>query len=204
MVMGYSIGSVMFVSKLHYSKAQLRVILYTMDTRDIRFDVLKAIGLLAIILAHVNPPTVLYQFRNFDVPLMVIASGALLSYTNIKKQPSYFNYLKKRIPRLLAPTWLFLTFYFAIFTLAGENFTQEKIIGTFELTIGYVWIIRIFLIIAIVAPLILKMSYALTKTHFLGVLLAVYLLQEVTLGYIRHIPYFTSFINTYLVYIISC
>jgi fucose 4-O-acetylase-like acetyltransferase len=173
-----------------------------MQDRDIKFDVLKAMGLLGIILAHVNPPTVLYQLRNFDVGLMVIASGALLSYTNPKKQPSYFNYLKKRIPRLIAPTWLFLAFYFAIFSLLGENFTQKVIIGSFGLTVGYVWIIRIFLIIAIFAPLILKINRILTKTQFLAVLLGAYFFQEITLGAIKQIPYFTYFINTYIVYII--
>lgn len=40
-------------------------------------DFLKLVGLFCIILAHVGPPAVVMQLRNFDVPLMVILSGML-------------------------------------------------------------------------------------------------------------------------------
>ncbi len=43
--------------------------------RDTRIDFLRFVGLIMIIFAHVNPPAVLFQLRNFDVPLMVLISG---------------------------------------------------------------------------------------------------------------------------------
>lgn len=38
-------------------------------------DILKVIGLLGFVLAHVTPPTVIFQFRNFDVVLMILVSA---------------------------------------------------------------------------------------------------------------------------------
>ncbi|SFK21637.1 hypothetical protein SAMN04488079_106193 [Methylophaga sulfidovorans] len=43
--------------------------------RDHRIDLLRFIGLSMIIFAHVGPPSILFQLRNFDVPLMVLISG---------------------------------------------------------------------------------------------------------------------------------
>jgi fucose 4-O-acetylase-like acetyltransferase len=50
----------------------------SLNNRDLRIDILRVAGLLLIILAHVSPPFLLFQFRTFDVPLMVFVSG--LSY----------------------------------------------------------------------------------------------------------------------------
>ena len=46
-------------------------------------DFLKLLGLFCIILAHVNPPAIIMQIRNFDVPLMVILSGFLASKSDV-------------------------------------------------------------------------------------------------------------------------
>ena len=48
-----------------------------MSKRLFYIDLLKTIGLLAVILAHVNPPIWLKQMRSFDVSLLVIVSGYL-------------------------------------------------------------------------------------------------------------------------------
>ena len=40
-------------------------------------DAAKVVGLLCIVMAHVSPPGIVAQLRNFDVPLMVIVSGIL-------------------------------------------------------------------------------------------------------------------------------
>ncbi|MEH1966657.1 MAG: acyltransferase family protein [Nostoc sp.] len=80
--------------------------------RDIRFDILKTIGLVCIIIAHVKPENnILFDIRLFDVPLMVITSGTLYYYSANNKKISFLNYLQKRLPRLIVPVWLFLTFF---------------------------------------------------------------------------------------------
>ena len=58
----------------------------TTKKRRTDVDIIKVVGLLCIILAHTNPPSVLFQFRNFDVVLMIMVSTYLgiKSYNNIK------------------------------------------------------------------------------------------------------------------------
>lgn len=80
--------------------------------RDFKLDTLKAIALLCIILAHVAPPAWLMQMRNFDVPLMVLISGDLAGRAITKKKLNYFEYLKKRVFRLVKPVWIFLVIFF--------------------------------------------------------------------------------------------
>lgn len=47
--------------------------------RYIYIDYLKVLGLLLVMLAHVNCPSPLMQVRSFDVPLLVFVSGFLAS-----------------------------------------------------------------------------------------------------------------------------
>lgn len=117
-----------------------------------------------IIFAHVNPPNYLFQARNFDVPLMVFVSGMSFFVSrhtnqNLTLNHSYLNYVWKRIKRLVIPVWIFLTFYF-LFAFTFDTPIQRpdysKILTSFSLQsgIGYVWIIRVFVLIAIFSPLI--------------------------------------------------
>ena len=82
----------------------------TTDYKYINF--LKTIALLCIILAHVNPPTIVFQIRNFDVVLMMLISSYLGLIS--KKNYNYFSYILSRIKRLIIPTWIFLTIFFII------------------------------------------------------------------------------------------
>ena len=130
--------------------------------RDHKIDLLRFIGLAMIILAHVGPPRILHQLRNFDVPLMVMVSGMSFGLA-FKEKETYLQYVWRRIKRLLFPVWIFLTIYFfflytfrpSVVNLHRElNF--ETIINSYFLIwgIGYVWIIRVFLLVALVAPFI--------------------------------------------------
>ena len=126
--------------------------------RDHRIDILRFVGLAMIILAHVNPPPLLFQLRNFDVPLMVLVSGMSfgLSFALTESYPSY---VWKRIKRLLFPVWKFLTVYFvALLVLAPwhRDLQPLTVLSSYALIdgIGYVWVIRVFLLVALIAPLI--------------------------------------------------
>ena len=55
-----------------------------MNNRIEYIDFLKFIGLTGIIIAHVGSPNWIMMLRSFDVPLMVIISSFLASYS-IKK-----------------------------------------------------------------------------------------------------------------------
>ncbi|HBA5720984.1 TPA: acyltransferase family protein, partial [Escherichia coli] len=126
--------------------------------RDVTIDILRVCGLLLIMLAHVNPPNLIFQIRTFDVPMMIFVSG--VSYFLSKKADvSYFSYAFSRFKRLVLPVWIFLFFFFlTIYLFRPVNFLDllsvKNILSTYMLNgFGYVWVIRVFLIIAILSPL---------------------------------------------------
>lgn len=127
-----------------------------MRERNYTFDLLKSIALVCIILAHVNPNGVVFQIRNFDVPLMIMIS-VWLSINNITNNEfKYCRYIRHRINRLLIPTWIFLTIFFIINIFLGKMPPIKTIISSYLLIggIGYVWVIRIYIYIAIITPII--------------------------------------------------
>lgn len=134
-----------------------------MVERDRSIDIIRSLGLLCIILAHVNPPFILFQVRNFDVPLMVFISGYLFGGKNqtFKSIRDFTSYLWKRFVRLVLPVWAFLSLFYSIQHffpfLFKIDYTQYPniILSSYMLMdgFGYVWIIRIFLMIAILGPL---------------------------------------------------
>ncbi len=89
-------------------------------------DILKSIGLICIILAHVNPPKYIFQLRNFDVVLMILVS-AYLGLCSTKKM-NYFEYVYKRAIRLIIPTWIFLIVFFIINSVYILCYVDKKIV----------------------------------------------------------------------------
>lgn len=127
-------------------------------------DYMRVLGLLLIILAHSQPNNIVFQIRTFDVPLMVYISAISFSKSN-KDYLSFSHissYFLKRIKRLVIPTWIFLIIFFSISKIVNNVFPKlfdysfYKIFSTFSLEsgIGYVWIIKVYLLIALVAPII--------------------------------------------------
>ena len=128
--------------------------------RDLNIDVLRAVGLLLIILAHVHSPFSLHQFRSFDVPMMMFVSGLAMA-AHPQSAIGGWAWLWKRVKRLVFPVWIFLGLYFAFLFLVHKVVafhlpTFQKIVESFLLLdgIGYVWVIRVFLILAVLTPLL--------------------------------------------------
>lgn len=165
--------------------------------RIVFIDYLKVLGLLCIILAHVCKNPSIFQLRNFDVPLMVIISGFLAvdSYKrSVQSNNSLLNYYWKRIKRLLFPTWIFLAIYFILSYIFITNsggaypYNYKTVLSSFLLLngIGYVWIIRIYLICAFLTPIIYYFNDKIKSGKMkLAILLVIYVLYElfVFLGY---------------------
>lgn len=130
--------------------------------RDHNIDLLRFIGLSLIILAHVTPPLFVLNLRCFDVPLMVFVSGL----TCYKKEIQFnWGYLSHRFARLVFPVWIFLTVYFLMIyavKLVGLDFglTFKQVYESYLLMdgIGFVWIIRVLLLIALVTPGLIKIN----------------------------------------------
>lgn len=131
-----------------------------MKNRDLSLDLLRAVGLICIILAHVNPPELLFQLRTFDVVMMVAVST--ISYTEYSKPRPYGEYLWSRIKRLLFPTWQFIILIGAVFFLLSlitntpTPFTWKRLLtGMFTLSsVGYLWVIRVFIYNALINPFV--------------------------------------------------
>jgi fucose 4-O-acetylase-like acetyltransferase len=184
-----------------------------MKKRNISLDGLRVIGLLAIILAHVGPPAWLFQLRNFDVPLMVFVSGAVYGLSSGRTK-NYFSYIGKRVQRLLFPTWIFLSFYFLFFLIVAKithqpfPFTSGTVLTSYTLQsgIGYVWIIRVFVLVALISPLLIRFSTDFKK-YYLLLLLVSYVFYECFYGVysdlslIKHNAVFNSIFQDYLFYL---
>lgn len=146
--------------------------------RDLRIDFLRFFGLSLIILAHVSPPPVIFQMRNFDVPLMVILSGMSFAVAGMKG--SYLDYVMSRFRRLVIPVWVFLSIFFSVMFFLGFKHELSTVLLSFGLIsgIGYVWIIRIFFIMALLAPILAKLDGSIrSNNQFLVVVLLLFVVN---------------------------
>lgn len=127
--------------------------------RDYSIDILRCIALLGIICIHVQPTSVfIQQVRSFDVPMMVFLSGVVFSMSTNHHPIDYRKYIVKRFVRLILPTWIFLSAYFVLRYLLHPGTLPFGINFFFLLTGWYVWIIRVFFIIALFAPLVVTVG----------------------------------------------
>ncbi|NTS78282.1 acyltransferase [Catenovulum sp. SM1970] len=175
--------------------------------RDIKIDALRFIGLAMIILAHISPPYWLFQLRNFDVPLMLIVSGLAFALT-YKPAESIITYWKKRLTRLVLPVWFFLLGYFVVnYFVSEKDYSLRVIASSFLLIqgIGHVWVIRVFILVALIAPWIFKFNQRCSdnKKYLLAVtsIFAIFeCIRWFTIDYIDSGPlYFISLITHYMV-----
>ncbi|MFD2778180.1 acyltransferase family protein [Ornithinibacillus salinisoli] len=135
--------------------------------RDVRIDILRALAIFCIILAHTAPIETIFIIRNFDVTLMAFLMGASFYLSNQKHGGyAYGNYLIKRFNRLVLPAWKFLVCFFILFyvlsLLLSESFyfSYENILKSFLMIQGetYMWILAVFFMVALVSPFVLQIS----------------------------------------------
>ena len=165
------------------------------EQRDYSVDLLRAFGLLLLILAHVDPPNIIFQLRVMDVPLMVFISGISfsLSTRSIRSLAEYRNYVVKRFKRLIIPAWIFIVIFLVVFgicELAGigdEKFSIGLIARSFLLIdgIGYVWVIRVYFLMAIIAPAIKNVLLRLKLPFRILTFICLALLQQLLVVYTK-------------------
>lgn len=149
----------------------------TEKKRLVYIDYLKVLALLCMFVAHVGAPNYIIQIRNFDVVLMVMCSGVLASH-NQKGNEKSGDFLKKRILRLVIPTYMFLIFYFGLSYCIGQRQSVKVIVDTFlfqQSGIGYTWIILVYLICAIMTPIVRRIYPNLIN---FGVFIGLLIIQE--------------------------
>lgn len=174
-------------------------------SRDNNIDRLRFLGTLLIILAHVEAPIILHNIRTFDVVLLILISG--MSINNSSSIKNYSTYILKRIKKLIIPLYFILTIIFLgnfildqFLGISSRGINIETIISSFLLLdgIGYVWIVRVFLVISLIVPICWKFIREKINTGlFLIVLLLSYTFYLLLVNYtnIEKIP----FLNYYFV-----
>lgn len=159
----------------------------TQADRFPRYDILRFFGLMLIILAHCEPPAWLSQLRNFDVPLLIVVSAMTYGRLYRDRLPNPLEFLKKRLIRLIVPAWLFLSLFFLIVAGYGAAtatpfpYSSMQIITSYAFYsgIGYVWILKVFVIIALLTPPMLYLRTLIRNdTLYFSVLIAAYAAYE--------------------------
>ncbi|MCI9286562.1 MAG: acyltransferase [Clostridia bacterium] len=145
------------------------------------------------------------DFRNFDVPLLVILSG-FLAVNSHKSNESMYTYLKKRFIRLVLPVWIFLTIFFfgALIVRAfgiKYPFSLNTIFRSYALIdgIGYVWIIRVYLLCALSVPLLIKIKEKLNLNIYYVLIILVYILYEILYYSIGEKNYILKYLIYYFI-----
>lgn len=152
-----------------------------MAERDYSIDIMRFIALAGLICVHIAPPDLwVRELRSFDVPLMVFLSGVSFSMAS-GKNIKYWEYIKKRFTRILLPTWIFLLIYFIIhYALTPSLFFRTSTLVSFSLFTGfYTWIMRVFLIVAILSPFVLVLINKITTFWKVVVLMLALILNEI-------------------------
>ncbi len=120
---------------------------------------------------------------------MVIASGILFDRGTANTDISWTQYLRKRVPRLILPVWCFLILFFTLeyFIRRYEGrpypFSGSAMFKSFLLVdspgIEFIWIIRVFFLVAIVSPGLLKLKNRCAGTSYFPIaILGLYALYE--------------------------
>lgn len=175
------------------------------NQRDFYIDFLRAFGLLMLVVAHTWAPLPLATLRSFDVPLMVFISA--ICFKPIKMDiKSIGKYIKKRFLRIYLPVFIFVNFLF-LCVWGIEFYTKQHIFSIYQYlgsllllnypSIGYVWIMRVFLMIAIVLPFV---DILIRRTNWMILCLALLFIIGSQELFIRSVP---DIPNIYVRYILS-
>lgn len=161
-----------------------------MNKRDNKIDYIRALCTLLVILAHMEIPGVLNEIRTFDVVALVLVSGLSVNYAEKK---GYINYIKKRIKKLVIPTYTTITFIFLLsfvfcylFRNNNQLFDANTMLKSYFFAggIGYIWIVKVYLAIALTLPIIKKIVVESKKWFWVELVLfwGIYLVLEMRFG----------------------
>lgn len=157
-------------------------------------DFLRALGLLLLCGVHVCSPRWYAWGRSFDVPLMVVVSA--ICYNSLRGG-GYLAYFVKRFKRIYTPVIVFLTTFFTLYTLwwwlhGSTLISPVQMAGSYLLlnapSIGYVWIMRVFLLMAIAMPLLDRITRNLPFWGFMALSFGVICLQQCFVWGVYQIP----------------
>lgn len=180
--------------------------------RILSLDVLRVLGTFFIIVAHARPSDLVFQLRTFDVPLLVFVSGIsfTLSNRNLTTLKNFSKYVLKRFKRLVIPTWIFLIAYYVVFLIIilltkNNNISINiiQILTAFSLIsgFGYVWIIRVYFLMALFAPMLIFFKNLFSKKFIFFFFIFANIFFSLLLNF--HLGIFNLFNAYFLLYIIG-
>lgn len=142
-------------------------------------DLMKVLCMICLFLAHVKAPQTIQNLRNFDVSVMVILSG-MLAKISFDKCSNSFQYLKKRVARLVIPSWFFLTFFYVCMIIVGPKTSISDVVKSYLFQrdcgiAGGVWIIWIYLLCAVLVP---TMKWLSNKKWSIAILMTMLVVNE--------------------------
>lgn len=189
---------------------------HSMTQRDARLDFMRALGTLTIIVPHVLSPDILVQIRTFDVVMLVFISGMSYAYqAGSGVVYEYGEYIKKRFKKLVLPTYVLIFIVFcsmntvSLVLSKGLYFDVADLCSSlflFEEGIGYVWIIKVYLGMAIVAPFLWKAVNRIENgILFFGLCGMVYLMYQYIYMLLQQVrsPIFSVILDEYIFYIVA-
>lgn len=164
--------------------------------RDVRIDALRFIGTVLVIFAHVGAPEWIQNIRTFDVVMLVLISG--MSINKSRNTGNYSVYLYGRLKKMILPLYTVLTIIFLInfifstlFGISSAGIDLNVALRSYLLLdgIGYVWIVRVFLCVALVAPLFPKIFKDINVFRFSFIMTTLYFVYSVMSFFMRDTQY---------------
>lgn len=159
------------------------------QNRDTYVDLLRSLGLMLLIGVHVSAPDWYVKVRSFDVPLMIMVSAMCYK----PQSGGYFCYATKRFRRIYAPVALFLTLFFlGAYLFDIESIGLNEVLGSYLLldwpSIGYVWVMRVFLTMALIIPLLHRLLSGLSYFAYLMAISTTIAVQQLLVPIVDAIP----------------
>jgi peptidoglycan/LPS O-acetylase OafA/YrhL len=160
------------------------------NQRDLSIDIMRFLGVLSIMIAHADPPDWVFQLRNFGMPMLVVASGMAHAVIYQTRPMVVGAFYRHRLSRLVVPTWIFMLFFFpllyVVLSLVGKPypFDWQDILGsvTFYSGMGFFWIFKIYIILALITPLALWVNKSgLSNAVYFWVLGLSYIAYEISI-----------------------
>lgn len=155
------------------------------SSRNLNIDFMRFIGLLLVILAHVQSPHWLHEIRCFDVPMMLFCSGLTCKG---KSFGNYWSYIWKRTKRLVIPTYIFVIVFYVLFYLETYlktktfDFNETDFINTIlfrnESLLHYLWIIKVFLLVMLITPFLVRLADKINSFWVFGLFLITLVLVQ--------------------------
>lgn len=156
--------------------------------RDFALDLLRALAIIEVVLAHTSLPPLLAQLRSFGMPLLLVLSGMSFATASRGREVRLWPHLSRRFRRLVLPSWGFLTFYMGLRLLLAPTGLLDApnsmldVAAAYLFLTGYLWVVRVNLLVALFAPLLLRLErWAKSDWLLLGCVMALLVVNEVLL-----------------------